>query len=70
MMASDRPACPRCGESDRVALPGEPFGASAGSSGGAWCNRCHGYTTALTPLPGRHRPDFEGPALARGRRKA
>lgn len=55
-MTTDRPACPRCGLADRVYLPGEPFGPSAGGgdpAAQAWCGRCTGFVAALHPLPRR-----------------
>lgn len=62
---SKLPQCPRCGERDKVKRydnPYPPYGPA-----GYWCNRCCGWLSQLTPLPGKHTPDDIGPPIKRKR---
>ena len=51
------PLCPRCGERDRVLMPGN-FVGEVFSVTHPWCERCMGFVGALEPKPKRWVPDF------------
>lgn len=60
------PQCPRCGGRNRVT--NEHGGLTWTKDGDYWCDRCCGWLSSLSPLPGRHTPDDVGPPLTKRKR--
>lgn len=57
------PQCTRCGERDRVVLTTNDHYPEY--KGAYWCERCMGFLSNLSSLPGKHTPDDIGPEVKR-----